>query len=455
MKKFKNIEISNKSGHGLALILIIILALFAVYLKNENNKLEQTINNNYSQSFYELIEYVDNVETLLTKAQISSTPEYSAKTLTEIWRESNLAESCLSKIPIKNNSLTNAVKFLNQVSDYSYTLSRETIENQRLSEEQLSNIKMLQENCKTLNETLSQLESEMIVGGISWQELAKEDNNALFAQEVANLSQEGFSNIEKNLQDYEGLIYDGPFSEHMTNPEPKALGTEEYNEEKAREVIYQYISKDAINNLEYNGTVDGNIKAHSFNVKLKNNNTIYINITKLGGKVLWMNYNKQIIEESIDIEEAKKYAKVFLEKHGYPNMKESYYSSQDGVATINFAYTQNGVICYPDLIKVKVALDTGEILGMEAAGYLNSHYDRQIETPKLTAEEARKIINTNINIQSENLAIIPTEWADELLVYEYKGQIDDQNFIIYINANNGKEEDVFLIIDSPNGQLAI
>lgn len=455
MKKIKGTEISNKGGHGLALILIIILALFSVYLKSKNNELEQTINNSYSQSFYELIEYVDNVETLLTKAQISSTPEYSAKTLTEVWRESNLAESCLAKIPIRNNSLSNAVKFLNQVSDYSYTLSRETIENQRLSDEQLNNIKMIQENCKTLNDTLSQLESDMVVGGISWKELVKEDNNALFAQEVANLSQEGFSNIEKNLQDYEGLIYDGPFSEHMTSPEPKGLGTEEYSEDKAREVVYQYIRKDVIRNLTYNGLVEGNIVAHSFTAELNNGEVMYINITKLGGHVLWMNYNKQVMDESINIDEAKKYAKIFLDNHGYSNMKESYFSSQDGIATINFAYTQNGVVCYPDLIKVKVALDTGEIVGMETAGYLNSHKDRSIESPKLTAEEARKIINTNINIVSENLAIIPTEWSSELLVYEYKGQIDDQNFIIYINANNGKEEDVFLIIDSPNGQLAI
>ena len=77
----------------MAFFLIIILVLFSVYLKLENNNLEQTLNNSYGRAFYELVEYVDNVETLLAKAQISSSPEYAAKTLTDIWRKADLARS--------------------------------------------------------------------------------------------------------------------------------------------------------------------------------------------------------------------------------------------------------------------------------------------------------------------------------------------------------------------------
>ena len=98
-----------------AFLIIAILSGIALTLKNQNEKLLQTINNSYGESFYELMEYVDNVKTLLTKAQISSTPEYSTKTLTEVWREANLAESCLSKLPITHISLENAVKFLEGV----------------------------------------------------------------------------------------------------------------------------------------------------------------------------------------------------------------------------------------------------------------------------------------------------------------------------------------------------
>ena len=53
-------------------------------------------------------------------------------------------------------------------------------------------------------------------------------------------------------------------------------------------------------------------------------------------------------------------------------MKRTYYLKEEGVMTINYAYVQNDVTMYPDLIKLKVALDNGDILGIETQGYLNS-----------------------------------------------------------------------------------
>lgn len=438
-----------------AITITIVLLATIFYLNDKNEKIMQTVNNSYEESFYELVEYVDNVKTLLTKAQISSTPEYSAKTLTEIWREANLAESCLSKLPITHISLENAVKFLNQVSDYSYYLSQKTIENNSLTDEEFDNLRTMQEECEKLNETLVELESDMNTNSISWDELTKKQNDMVFAQEVSNLSQDSFGNIEKNLQDYEGLIYDGPFSEHMTSITPKGLGDTEYSEENARKVIYEYVKEDTIKNINYNGEVNGNIQSYSYSIELKNEAIIYMDITKMGGHVLWMNYNKSVYDENIEIEEAKKYALEFLKNHGFESMEATYYTIENSTVTINFAYVTSGVICYSDLIKVKVALDNGEILGLETRGYLNSHTSRNITYPKIDVNEARKIINQNVEILSERLAFIPTDWSTEILVYEFKGKVEDRNFIVYVNVNSGKEEKVFLLIESENGILAI
>ena len=150
-----NKTISERGVRGIALLLLIIFILYISRLMINNSELKQTLSNTYSQSFYELIEYTSNVETLLAKAQISSTPEYSAKTFTEIWREANLAENSLAKIPITHVTLTSANKFLNQVSDYSYSLSHKTIEDNSLADEDFNNIKILYDNCKTLNMTLA------------------------------------------------------------------------------------------------------------------------------------------------------------------------------------------------------------------------------------------------------------------------------------------------------------
>ena len=110
---------------------------------------------------------------------------------------------------------------------------------------------------------------------------------------------------------------------------------------------------------------------------------------------------------------------------------------------------------YPDLIKVKVALDNGEILGVETTGYLNTHHERNNLTQKITKEEAKKNLNSNLEIISEGLAVIPTEWRTEILCYEFKGKVEGTEFLVYINAENGKEESILVIINTPNGTLTM
>ena len=70
-------------------------------------------------------------------------------------------------------------------------------------------------------------------------------------------------------------------------------------------------------------------------------------------------------------------------------------------------------------------------------------------------EEAKKTLNKKLEVESEKLAIIPTEYQTEILCYEFKGKVDDKEFLVYINAENGKEEDILVIKNTPNGVLTM
>ena len=168
-----------------------------------------------------------------------------------------------------------------------------------------------------------------------------------------------------------------------------------------------------------------------------------------------MNSNRTVNSEIISQEEANEKGKEFLNNKGLNNMKETYYLKQDGIATINYAYTQNDVVVYSDLVKVKVALDNGEVLGIETTGYLNNHTQRDTSKVKISKEEAKKTLNKDLEISSEGLAIIPTEYNTEILCYEFKGKVDDREFLVYINAENGREEDILIITNTPNGTLTM
>ena len=448
-------KVNSLNGYRLAFLLIIILGLLCVFWKLKNDEVVQTLESSYSRAFFELVDYLDNVETLLAKAQISGSSEFAAKNFTDIWRKADLAQSSLSQIPITHVTLENAMKFLNQLSDYSYSLSRKAIENEGLSEEDLNNIRDFYDKCKTLNETFRSLANDMNSGSLSWSELTENSKPNELAQEVSNVSQESFSQIEENMQDYEGLIYDGPFSEHMTSTEPLGLSDEVFSREMAEEKVYEYIDKDKIREIKYNGIVESTIRVHSFDIELDDGSFFYIDVTENGGEVLWFMHKRDIGEEKLIFEEAKTKALEFIDKHGLKRMKETYYISENAMVTINFAYLDGDVVCYPDLLKVKVALDDGSIIGLEAQSYFSSHHERNIEMPSISIEEAREKLNSNIEIFSEGMAIIPTDWKTELLTYEFKGRVDENDFIVYLNTMTGKEEKIFMIVETPNGVLTV
>ena len=447
-----------KDRHMLSVIVVMmgIIIILGLIIYKKQTEYRQASENAYNMAFYELVNYVDSMETYLAKSLISNSAEQGAQTLTYVWREANLAQTYLAQIPVSTEGLSNATKFLNQVSDYSYSLSRKNMSGEALTQDDLNNLEQIHNYSVELKNILNQLSNEINEGNISWDELT-DKGTPVFAKQVSNISQDSFGNIETNFDNYTGLIYDGAFSEHMTSIERKGLTGDDITEEQAIEIVKKFVGEGNEEEITPNGlSENGNIPSYSFNIKMKDsdkNNTKSIAISKKGGHIVFMNYNRNVEAEIISEEDANKIGKKFLEEKGFQNMKETYYLKNSGIVTINYAYEQNGVVVYPDLIKLKIALDDGEVLGVETTGYLNCHTERDTSKIKITKEQAKEKLNKNIEIISEGLAIIPTEYQTEILCWEFKGKIDDKEFLVYINAETGKEEDILVIVNTPNGTL--
>ena len=131
-----------KDRHMLSVIVVMgaVIVGLGIFTYKKQTEFRQASENSYNMAFYELVDYVQNVETYLAKSLISTTPEHGAETLTQLWREADLAQSYLAQIPVGSQEIANTAKFLNQVSDYSYSLSRKNIYNEPLTQEDLDNL---------------------------------------------------------------------------------------------------------------------------------------------------------------------------------------------------------------------------------------------------------------------------------------------------------------------------
>lgn len=438
----------------LVIALVAVIGILGYFLYKKNNEVKLASENLYNSNFYELVNYVQNVETYLAKSTISTSNTHSAETLTYLWREANLAQTYLASLPVESQELENTEKFLNQVSDYSYTLSRKNIKGEDLNEEELKNLEELHTYSVELKNVLNQLATDLEKGSLSWKDLTVNGKEE-FAQAVSS-DLDVFSSLEEDFHEYSGLIYDGAFSEHLTSTTPKGLTGDEISEEDAKNKIKEIYGEENVKEISSLGVNENSeLTSYNFSAKTNQEENISVAISKKGGHIVYSNCDREIGEETIKYEEANQKAIDFLNKQGFSNMKETYYLNENGILTINYAYVQDDVIMYPDLIKVKVALDNGEIMGIETKGYLNNHTQRDIAKNLIPKEEAKKHLNKNLNIQAENLAMIPTEYQTEILCYEFKGKVEDTEFLVYINAETGEEEDILIIYNTPNGVLTM
>lgn len=181
---------------------------------------------------------------------------------------------------------------------------------------------------------------------------------------------------------------------------------------------------------------------------------VAVAITKKGGKLCYMVNPRQVGAETISGDESIKRAKKFLSEIGYTSLKESYYSIFGGVCTVNFAYAENGVVHYSDLIKVSIALDSGEVLSVDARGYLMNHTKRDIYQEKIRLSQARKIIPGNLKILAEKSVVIPLDTGKEAYCYEFRCKDKDgQEVLIYIDKATGEERDILLLLYADSGML--
>lgn len=427
---------------------VLILVLFSAFVINAQkaSELSRQLNADAERSLSTLEACMSSINTNLTKGLYANTTPMLSSMAISLTRDAASAKNSLSALPLSDTQLDNMLKFLSQVGAFVSTLDRKLSLGEPITSEERNQLKQLIDVSQKL---LSELDT--ITQGV-------EDGSVSFKQAGSTLQKSAdqsvqidsaFGDAEQTLTDYPTLIYDGPFSDHILNQTPKTLeGKTDVSKEKALEIASDFIGIDK-STLRFDSETNGVIETYNFFV-----DSINISVCKKGGAVLYLLGSSSAGESVISSEQAVENAKNFLSAKGYKNMKESYYSTQDGICTVNFAYEDEGVICYPDLIKLSVSLETGNIISFDARGYIMNHTDRPPVQSKISADEAKMSVSDYLTVMSSRLAVIPTDYKAEKTAYEFHCKTpDEQEVLVYIDVLTAKEDDILLLLYSDGGIL--
>ncbi|ATW23886.1 germination protein YpeB [Candidatus Formimonas warabiya] len=428
---------------------------FSQYRMNQANRI--LLENDHQRSFYNLVDNVENLSVLTSKSIVSGSPQQNIRLLSDIWWQANFAQDNLAQLPLSHVTLTRTQKFLTQLGDYAYSLAKNTADGRPMNAKQTATLQDLHNQISRLSGDLIELQNEVVKNGVNWREVKNTSKEKLDKESTGYLDT-NFQKMNEQINQYPTLIYDGPFSDHLETKNPKALTGKAITWEEAKKRARDFV--DLRDRIDYvvadNGksTAKASIPVYSVRISPRVpslGEVIYVDVSQKGGHITMAMNSRSIGAATIGIDQALEKAKAFLAKTEYQSMVPTYSLRQENTLIVSFAYKENDVIVYPDLVKVSVAMDNGQVTGFESLGYLMQHHQRNLPEPKLTLEEARKKLNKVIKVDSERLTLIPLETGEEVLCYEFKGSYKSDNFLIYINALDGTEEQILQLLHTPGG----
>lgn len=391
----------------------------------------------YARAYYDLLDGANDIDVTMSKFTAASTPEKQQSLLYELWSAATLAEESLSTFEGSDEGVKTATKFVNQLGDYSLYLARKLADGKDITASEKETLQKLRPMTGVLKKALKTVQGEL-------------DEGRLFLDEDGVLSNfsAAFSEFTEPSLDYPEMIYDGPFSDSLETKEARALEKEAEitSEAGAAKITEMFPSATDVNFI---GRYEGKIPTMNYSFTL-DGAAAYIQLSVKGGKVI--NYNRAAADSAsaASLKNATASAVAFAEKLGYSGLEVVWSATAQGVTFVNLAPVENGIILYPDLIKVKLSQD-GAVLGLDSTHHAYNHGVRKLPAPVIGESEARNKVTLDV-VGDGRLALIPQDETRETLCYEFECQ-EDGTYFIYIDAATGKEAEILYVVDSEQGTV--
>ncbi len=392
----------------------------------------------YSRAYYDLLDGTNDLDVKLRKVSVAATKAKQQSLLYEIWGAANLAGNNLAEFESNDDGLMKAVRFMNQLGDYSHYLALRLADGNALTSAEHDTLDKLGDVAQVFKQSLSKIQTGL-------------DEGRLFMDESGNVLgdfSEAFKEFADPAMEYPQMIYDGPFSDAMEKRETKALKGEDITEKQGADIISKLFG-DAATNVKYQGETNSDIVTLNYAFDYHGEDA-FVQLAKKGGMLVSFNVPSEEEQTSMSEPECCKNALSFADRAGFKDMQVVWVAEANGICYVNLAPVQNGAIIYPDLVKIKVNPVSGIIIGADATHYVYNHVERDVPAPAITLAEARAKVKLPI-VGEGRLALIPLQETKETLTYEFECS-KDGTYYVYIDANDGSEANILYVLDTAQGK---
>lgn len=400
MKKYLAITIAT----GLMFILTGVLA----FQSRQIIALQNTVEDIRTAALHQSAEELDNLALGLEKALLATDAPHTAQLLHAIGQRAGTVQQTLSLLNAAPE-IQPALIFANRLSDYASTLISRLTENQSLSAQEKVLLRQHLALCTQLAAQLALADSP-----------------------------DALTRLQLDLPAASAAV------------QAKALPQGEITQQEALDIARAFVGDHRVTSVSAAPGTSGALAAYGVTVRT-GDVQLNLEITRQGGKVLWMMPETAAFSATQSVQTCREAALSFLELQGFGTLQPVHHQLYDGLCVISLVPTQGDVLLYPDLIRAQVRMDTAEVVGLEAHNYWLNHVLRDLPKPLLTATDAQSRLQNTA--ESIRLCLIPAD-GQETLCYECTVPYEGETYLVYIDAMSGREADLMKVVTVENGTLA-
>src|SRR5699024_2635939 len=225
-------------------------------------------------------------------------------------------------------------------------------------------LKTLYEQSAEIKDEMRHVQHDVLNDNLRWMDVQL----ALATQDEPNDNTiiDGFNTVEETVDGFSESNETTPLGTAAAEHPFKYLKGEKISEDKAKKIGIKmfHINKDDGIDLEINKSGDGaSIPTYSIAYE-DGDKTGYMDLSEKGGHPLSMIVNRKVNEKKISLNDGLEEAKSYLDDQDFDKMTIFQSNQYDNVGVYSFLSIEDNIRVFPDAIQVKVALDNGDIIGL-------------------------------------------------------------------------------------------
>lgn len=377
-----------------------------------------------SRAFDETVGAVDNLSLSLRKSLYATDGGMCCRICSDVYADARSAEAAMSTLPFSTVELAQIAGFLGVTGDYAYTLCSEAAA-EGFSEEQLAALSELAETAENFSSALRELRGHVNDGTITMD--TREVRLANIGEDTQQIR------LSERLNEYENgfaapaaLRYDGRYSE-KEQAEAKTASGEELAQMAADFLAVNSAQLD----LKYEYSEECCRRCYAGRG---------CEVCVCPDGVVSMGSDRLVSEANYSMDDAKKTADAFLEKHGYDDVQLSGSTQNGAVAVFEYVQVAGDAVCLDKTVTVSVALDDNSVHSFNA-----EQYDRELDADlwQEGMDYSAVPLAAGLTLGDARAVVIESAGGNELPCWELNcTDAQGRGVTVYADAQTGEQREI-------------